>query len=672
MPNKSVSQDDATTQPKNANIPDKKSFIRNLLFDDAASDESTTNANIKQTLAIIHQQSSALLNAESDGHAITLKNYLLPALRERLDNVPTTVNNLITLVDQIFDALIERSALSPQLGMTVNKLRLPFCLMILMNPKLLLKKDLTAKQFLNDIIAVGLLWDPNDSKTDQIRVQINTSVDHLLNLTNKPDDLERQLIDTANQFSQFSESVIRRVEIFEKRIREAEEGQAKAQTAQRWAEKTLQKILAKDAIPEFIKNMLQEAWRHVIFLEYLKTGDKAHNSNLFTAKALLASIQPFTTFEETEKFLDLQPKLIEKLKSGLEKTTYSFTETSAFLEELDTLHDKLLENAKIALEKTPKEEILRLKPASGPFELESPEPQEVAQQFDIESMDVNQWIEHVFNKIPESQSAVDSESKVNDGRREKDRRASEKLIKLLKPGRWISLNQNDQPARCKLSTYIESSDKYIFVSGAGNKVAEFDSAALIAAYQEKAVTLLENPPLFERAFKSVLNQLFDQHQENFAEQQKQKAIKQPELQQSTSPAQDSADLPQVETEKTTQDTKEKAPNKTAEKPSPVNRDKTPEFSAEDLENLSRLAVGSWVEVKVGYKMKKCRLAARIASTGKLIFTDRSGIKVKECMDTELADLYHKGELKLDEDHTLFDKAFSSVISNMRNLKSEKI
>jgi len=672
MPNKSVSQDDATTQPKNANIPDKKSFIRNLLFDDAASDESTTNANIKQTLAIIHQQSSALLNAESDGHAITLKNYLLPALRERLDNVPTTVNNLITLVDQIFDALIERSALSPQLGMTVNKLRLPFCLMILMNPKLLLKKDLTAKQFLNDIIAVGLLWDPNDSKTDQIRVQINTSVDHLLNLTNKPDDLERQLIDTANQFSQFSESVIRRVEIFEKRIREAEEGQAKAQTAQRWAEKTLQKILAKDAIPEFIKNMLQEAWRHVIFLEYLKTGDKAHNSNLFTAKALLASIQPFTTFEETEKFLDLQPKLIEKLKSGLEKTTYSFTETSAFLEELDTLHDKLLENAKIALEKTPKEEILRLKPASGPFELESPEPQEVAQQFDIESMDVNQWIEHVFNQIPESQSAVDSESKVNDGRREKDRRASEKLIKLLKPGRWISLNQNDQPARCKLSTYIESSDKYIFVSGAGNKVAEFDSAALIAAYQEKAVTLLENPPLFERAFKSVLNQLFDQHQENFAEQQKQKAIKQPELQQSTSPAQDSADLPQVETEKTTQDTKEKAPNKTAEKPSPVNRDKTPEFSAEDLENLSRLAVGSWVEVKVGYKMKKCRLAARIASTGKLIFTDRSGIKVKECMDTELADLYHKGELKLDEDHTLFDKAFSSVISNMRNLKSEKI
>ncbi len=84
-----------------------------------------------------------------------------------------------------------------------------------------------------------------------------------------------------------------------------------------------------------------------------------------------------------------------------------------------------------------------------------------------------------------------------------------------------------------------------------------------------------------------------------------------------------------------------------------------------------MAVGSWVEIKVGYKMKKCRLAARIASTGKLIFTDRSGIKVKECMDTELINLYEDGNLKVDEEHTLFDKAFSSVISNMRSLKAEK-
>ena len=70
-------------------------------------------------------------------------------------------------------------------------------------------------------------------------------------------------------------------------------------------------------------------------------------------------------------------------------------------------------------------------------------------------------------------------------------------------------------------------------------------------------------------------------------------------------------------------------------------------------------------------MTKCRLAAKIASTGKHIFTDRSGIKVKECYADDLVTLLQKGELKLDEQHTIYDQAFTAVISKMRDLKSEK-
>lgn len=89
--------------------------------------------------------------------------------------------------------------------------------------------------------------------------------------------------------------------------------------------------------------------------------------------------------------------------------------------------------------------------------------------------------------------------------------------------------------------------------------------------------------------------------------------------------------------------------------------------------LARMQVGTWVEIQMHEaKPLRCRLAAVIASTGRHIFVNRSGMKVAEHEKDELVRLLATDKLSLLDDGMLFDRALESVISNLRDMKDKPI
>ena len=89
--------------------------------------------------------------------------------------------------------------------------------------------------------------------------------------------------------------------------------------------------------------------------------------------------------------------------------------------------------------------------------------------------------------------------------------------------------------------------------------------------------------------------------------------------------------------------------------------------------LARLQVGTWVEFQLREaKPLRCRLAAVIASTGRHIFVNRSGMKVAEHEKDELVRMLATDELSLLDDGMLFDRALESVISNLRDMKDKPV
>ncbi len=87
-----------------------------------------------------------------------------------------------------------------------------------------------------------------------------------------------------------------------------------------------------------------------------------------------------------------------------------------------------------------------------------------------------------------------------------------------------------------------------------------------------------------------------------------------------------------------------------------------------LDQVDALQVGSWIELRDPDRNTRCKLAARIPTVGKLIFVNRSGVKVAEFTRPGLAVALRRGDVKLLDDAALFDRALEAVISNLRKLK----
>ena len=94
------------------------------------------------------------------------------------------------------------------------------------------------------------------------------------------------------------------------------------------------------------------------------------------------------------------------------------------------------------------------------------------------------------------------------------------------------------------------------------------------------------------------------------------------------------------------------------------------LSEESRNAVLNFSAGSWFDLKVDDEYKRAKLAARIVSSGKFIFVNRSGVKLAEYLTDELAAAYQIGDLKVLDDEALFDRALKSVISNLRAMKAE--
>ncbi|TQV82783.1 DUF1631 domain-containing protein [Aliikangiella coralliicola] len=95
-----------------------------------------------------------------------------------------------------------------------------------------------------------------------------------------------------------------------------------------------------------------------------------------------------------------------------------------------------------------------------------------------------------------------------------------------------------------------------------------------------------------------------------------------------------------------------------------------DISQASIQAIESLTAGQWVELEIDSNSQRCKLAAKISSSGKFIFVNRNGVKLAEFYTDALALEYQTGRLKILDDEALFDRALESVISNLRAMKAD--
>lgn len=85
-----------------------------------------------------------------------------------------------------------------------------------------------------------------------------------------------------------------------------------------------------------------------------------------------------------------------------------------------------------------------------------------------------------------------------------------------------------------------------------------------------------------------------------------------------------------------------------------------------MQTVAGFTPGSWFDLTgEDDTVLRCRLAATIRATGKYIFVNRSGMKVAEKTQQDLALALKAGNLKIMDNSMLFDRALESIVSGMR-------
>ncbi|MNH21753.1 hypothetical protein D3C79_815790 [compost metagenome] len=84
-----------------------------------------------------------------------------------------------------------------------------------------------------------------------------------------------------------------------------------------------------------------------------------------------------------------------------------------------------------------------------------------------------------------------------------------------------------------------------------------------------------------------------------------------------------------------------------------------------LRQAQRLRIGTWVEVLDEDEPLRCKLVARIDSSDRLVFANRTGMKVREWSSASLAQALQRHEVRVLDDRLLFERALEAVLESLR-------
>jgi hypothetical protein len=84
-----------------------------------------------------------------------------------------------------------------------------------------------------------------------------------------------------------------------------------------------------------------------------------------------------------------------------------------------------------------------------------------------------------------------------------------------------------------------------------------------------------------------------------------------------------------------------------------------------MQAVRTLGVGAWVELKVGGELQKCKLAAIINASDKLIFVGRDGRKLAEPRRDELITMIIAGDATIVQQGDQFENSLAKVIQTLR-------
>jgi hypothetical protein len=363
-------------------------------------------------------------------------------------------DDVINLVAMLFDFILDDDGLPSEIKALIGRLQIPLLKVAIADKTFFSNEEHDARLLLNTLARAGCQWDPQQGYDDDTYQRIDRAVHAIIDDYDEDPALFSELL---AEFDSFFSDQRARAERVAERVREAEEGKARAEQAGDAARLYIDARLAGRQVPDVAVRLLRQGWQQVLYLTWLRQGEDSDAWRRYTkaVDALVWSVMPHRDPADLDKLRALSPKVVRALEHGLASIQYDAGETRALLDDLLAVHDSLIQGLETERVAVP----------------EAPEPEPPAP-----------------SALPDDHELV-------------------VRARGLRAGQWLEIGEGEEAQRAKLAANIRDGAKLVFINRRGIKVCEYDAAGLALALHDGDVKLIEDGALFDRALEAVIGDL---------------------------------------------------------------------------------------------------------------------------------------------------------------------
>ncbi|HNP01656.1 MAG TPA: DUF1631 domain-containing protein [Agitococcus sp.] len=407
---------------------------------------------------------------------------------KKVEAVRQADEDVINLVSMLFDFILDDDDLPTAMKALLGRLQIPLLKVAIIDKSFFNAEKHKARQLLNLLAKAGIGWNQKDPGGDALYAKIEEVVFRILN--EFISDLSI-FDDLLKEFSDFYEQQQKRTESIDKRTREAEEGRARADMARAMVQQTLNRRLTGRQLPLVVVKLLQEGWKHVLYINCLKEGTESEpwKQAVKVVDAVVWSVIPQPGAEWIARLKNVSPKLMNSLRKGLAAVNYDALATEALLKELADVHHELMGGHAMPT-------VTVLDPEAA--KTEAPSQGTISAEQIANNSQANQATAVVLPS--DSLQPALAETLPSD---------NEHLQKVnqLNVGSWVEFIQTDRRDRHKLVARIRSVDKLIFANRRGIKVAEMSAMKLAVDMSQGRARIIEEAQVLDKALESVIGNL---------------------------------------------------------------------------------------------------------------------------------------------------------------------
>ncbi len=400
--------------------------------------------------------------------------------------------NVIDLVSTLFDYILDDKELPTPMKALISRLQIPVLKVALTDKKFFGGEDHPARKLLNLLAKAGMSWDENNKSSEALYKKVEQVVFVVLNEFR--DDL-RLFEDLLADFDEFYQQQQARLAAMDARTREAEENRARAETAKTLVQQALNRRLNGLKLPFSIVRLLQEGWRHVLYLSALKEGVESESwkQAVKVVDALIWSmLPPAGDAQWIDRLKAVSPKLINSLRKGLTAVNFDTHQLEVLLAEIVKSHEEIISGIN-----APLVEIL------DPADTNAAKRADATPAVSIEQAISTPKVEVKAVALPAAEVST-----IYTGETLPPTDPNVIAVRRMAVGTWVEFVQTEGAIRHRLVAKIHSSEKLIFANKRGIKAAELSMMQLaIELSQNRAIILTEQPQMFDRALLSVVDGL---------------------------------------------------------------------------------------------------------------------------------------------------------------------